>query len=137
MGRPKTKLSRSAIAEGYVGTLDAAAILRVSVSTVQKMVKAGTLKAWRTQGGHRRVSLGVSAIGRVGATHAQNAKTLDAYYHAIHEGRFATVRGLQLDADDLLRRKVIMDLMCRGRLDVAEVQAEFGVDVTSAFSAEL
>jgi oxygen-independent coproporphyrinogen-3 oxidase len=83
------------------------------------------------------LGLGVSAIGRVGATHAQNAKTLDAYYHAINEGRFATVRGLELDADDLLRRKLIMDLMCRGRLDVAEVQAEFGVDVTSAFSAEL
>jgi oxygen-independent coproporphyrinogen-3 oxidase len=83
------------------------------------------------------LGLGVSAIGRIGATHAQNAKTLDAYYGAINAGRFATVRGLELDADDLLRRKIIMDLMCRGRLDFAEVQAEFGIDVPSAFSAEL
>jgi oxygen-independent coproporphyrinogen-3 oxidase len=83
------------------------------------------------------LGLGVSAIGRVGATHAQNAKTLDAYYHAVNEGRFATVRGLALDDDDLLRRKIIMDLMCRGRLDFAEVQAEFGIDVRSAFGAEL
>ena len=83
------------------------------------------------------LGLGVSAIGRVGATHAQNAKTLDAYYNAIHAGRFATVRGLELDADDLLRRKIIMDLMCRGRLEFAEVQAEFGVDVRSRFGPEL
>jgi oxygen-independent coproporphyrinogen-3 oxidase len=83
------------------------------------------------------LGLGVSAIGRVGATHAQNAKTLDAYYHAINEGRFATVRGLELDADDLLRRKIIMDLMCRGRFDFAEVQAEFGVDVPQHFAEEL
>jgi oxygen-independent coproporphyrinogen III oxidase len=83
------------------------------------------------------LGLGVSAIGRIGATHAQNAKTLDAYYHAVNHGRFATVRGLALDADDLLRRKIIMDLMCRGRLDFAEVQAEFGIDVPVVFSTEL
>ncbi len=83
------------------------------------------------------LGLGVSAIGRVGVTHAQNAKTLDAYYGAINAGRFATVRGLELDADDLLRRKIIMDLMCRGRLDFAEVQAEFGIDVALVFADEL
>jgi oxygen-independent coproporphyrinogen-3 oxidase len=83
------------------------------------------------------IGLGVSAIGRVGSTHAQNAKTLDAYYRAMDEGRFATVRGLSLGADDLLRRKLIMDLMCRGRVDFAEVQAEFGVHVPTFFAAEL
>ena len=83
------------------------------------------------------LGLGVSAIGRIGATHAQNAKTLDAYYHAIHQGRFATVRGLELDADDLLRRKIIMDLMCRGRFDFAEVRAEFGIEVPLFFADEL
>jgi oxygen-independent coproporphyrinogen-3 oxidase len=83
------------------------------------------------------LGLGVSAIGRVGATHAQNAKTLDAYYAAMRDGRFATVRGLALDADDLLRRAIVMGLMCRGRLDFAEIRAEFGVDVPAHFGAEL
>lgn len=83
------------------------------------------------------LGLGVSAIGRVGTTHAQNAKTLDAYYLAINAGHFATVRGIELDTDDLLRRKIIMDLMCRGRLDFSEVRAECGVDVHVYFAAEL
>lgn len=83
------------------------------------------------------LGLGVSAIGRVGATHAQNAKTLDAYYGAIRERRFATVRGLALDTDDLLRRSIVMGLMCRGRLDFAEIRAEFGIDVPADFGAEL
>jgi oxygen-independent coproporphyrinogen III oxidase len=30
-----------------------------------------------------------------------------------------------------------MDLMCRGRLDFAEVQAEFGIDVPLRFADEL
>lgn len=83
------------------------------------------------------LGLGVSAIGRVGATHAQNAKTLDGYYHAINAGRFATVRGLALDADDLLRRQIVMDLMCRGRVDFAAIASEFGVDMAEHFAPQL
>ena len=55
----------------------------------------------------------------------------------MNEGRFATVRGLELNADDLLRRKIIMDLMCRGRLDFADVRAEFGIDVPRCLANEL
>jgi oxygen-independent coproporphyrinogen-3 oxidase len=83
------------------------------------------------------IGLGVSSIGRVGAVYAQNAKTLEAYEQAIVAGRFATVRGLELDEDDVLRRSLIMDLMCRGRLDFAAVRTEFGVDVPTRFAAEL
>ena len=83
------------------------------------------------------LGLGVSAIGRVGATHAQNAKTLDAYYGAINAGRFATVRGLALDADDLLRREIVMGLMCRGRVDFAAIRSEFGVDMPTQFAPQL
>ncbi|WP_051242990.1 helix-turn-helix domain-containing protein [Azohydromonas australica] len=38
-----------------VGTKEAAELLHVSVATVQKMVERGDLKAWRTEGGHRRI----------------------------------------------------------------------------------
>jgi oxygen-independent coproporphyrinogen III oxidase len=74
------------------------------------------------------IGLGVSSIGRIGPTFAQNAKTLEAYTAAIEADRFATERGLALDADDLLRQRVVMDLMCRGRLDWAEIGRAFGVD---------
>lgn len=40
-------------------------MLGVSVSTIQKMVESGKLRAWRTQGGHRRiVEADVRALGR-------------------------------------------------------------------------
>ena len=42
--------------EAFVGTKEAAAMLGVSVSTIQKMVESGKLRAWRTQGGHRRIA---------------------------------------------------------------------------------
>jgi excisionase family DNA binding protein len=40
-----------------VGTKQAAAMLGLSVSTVQKLVASGVLEAWRTGGGHRRILL--------------------------------------------------------------------------------
>ncbi len=83
------------------------------------------------------IGLGVSAIGGVGATLAQNAKTLDGYYGALQAGRLATERGRALDSDDLLRRAIVMGLMCRGRLDFAQIEAEFGVVVPAHFGAEL
>lgn len=57
MARPKSRAFEiRSSQEAFVGTKEAAAMLGVSVSTIQKMVEAGKLRAWRTQGGHRRIA---------------------------------------------------------------------------------
>lgn len=38
-------------------TQQAARLLKLSVTTVQHLVEAGTIKAWKTKGGHRRIPL--------------------------------------------------------------------------------
>ena len=43
--------------DGYCGTSYAAKLLGMSVGTVQGLVEKNELKAWKTQGGHRRISL--------------------------------------------------------------------------------
>jgi oxygen-independent coproporphyrinogen-3 oxidase len=83
------------------------------------------------------VALGVSAIGRVGATHSQNAKTLDEYYDALRQGQLPTVRGLALNRDDLVRRAVIMALMCQGRLDFESIELAHLISVPVYFRREL
>ncbi len=82
------------------------------------------------------ISLGVSAIGRVGATYSQNAKTLAEYHDALAQGEFPIVRGLALTRDDLLRRTVIMALMCQGRVDYESVELAHLVKVREVFAAE-
>lgn len=57
MPRKAINVPRLAEPEPFVGTKEAALILGVSISTVQKMVDAGTIRAWRTDGGHRRLAL--------------------------------------------------------------------------------
>ena len=83
------------------------------------------------------VALGVSAIGRIGATYSQNAKTLPEYYDAIRRSQFPVVRGLALTRDDLLRRAVIMALMCQGRLEFESIELAHLIKVPEYFRAEL
>ena len=83
------------------------------------------------------IGLGVSAIGRVGATYSQNAKTLDEYYDFLNQGRLPVVRGLALTRDDLVRRAVIMALMCQGELLFEPMEQAWLIDFRNYFSAEL
>ncbi|MFZ2648813.1 MAG: oxygen-independent coproporphyrinogen III oxidase [Burkholderiaceae bacterium] len=83
------------------------------------------------------IALGVSAIGKIGPTFSQNVKTLGPYYDALNQGQLPIERGLALNRDDLLRRDVIMALMCQGRVDFATIEAVHGVLMQEAFAAEL
>jgi len=83
------------------------------------------------------IALGVSAIGRIGATYSQNAKTLEEYYDALDQGRLPIVRGLALNRDDVLRRSVIMALMCQGHVDFESVGLAHLIDFPRYFAREL
>ncbi|MFM2111931.1 MAG: oxygen-independent coproporphyrinogen oxidase [Pseudomonadota bacterium] len=83
------------------------------------------------------VGLGVSAISKVGATYSQNAKTLDEYYDLLEHGSLPVVRGLALSRDDLLRRAVIMALMCQGGLVFESVNLAWLIDFKTYFRNEL
>jgi oxygen-independent coproporphyrinogen-3 oxidase len=83
------------------------------------------------------IALGVSSIGRIGATYSQNAKTLEEYYDALDNGRFPVVRGLALSRDDLVRRAVIMALMCQGQLLFESINLSYLIDFSAYFAKEL
>ena len=83
------------------------------------------------------LALGVSAIGRIGATYSQNAKTLDEYCDLIDQGQIPVVRGLALSRDDLIRRAIIMALMCQGSLAVESIEQAWLIDFRHYFAPEL
>jgi oxygen-independent coproporphyrinogen III oxidase len=83
------------------------------------------------------IGLGVSAIGRMGATYSQNAKTLEEYYDAVRQGQLPVVRGLTLSRDDLVRRAVVMALMCQGRVSFESIELAHLIKMREYFKAEL
>lgn len=83
------------------------------------------------------IGLGVSAIGNVGASYSQNAKTLQEYEDALDQGQLPIVRGLAVTRDDLLRRAVIMALMCQGALSYESIELAHLIDFKTYFAKEL
>ena len=83
------------------------------------------------------LGFGVTSIGMVGPTYAQNARTLEEYYDRIDRGELAVFRGLALSRDDLLRRDVITRLICHFTLDFASVNARWEIDFRQYFDSEL
>jgi oxygen-independent coproporphyrinogen-3 oxidase len=83
------------------------------------------------------IALGVSAIGNVGVTYSQNAKSLSEYYDHLNQGRLPVVRGVALSRDDLVRRAVIMALMCQGQLQFESIEQAYLIEFHSYFAREL
>lgn len=83
------------------------------------------------------VGLGPSAISRIGPTYAQNERALADWHDAVSNGRLATARGIALTRDDLVRRAVILALMCQGRVEFEAIELAHLVDFRAAFAAEL
>ncbi|MEO7009621.1 MAG: oxygen-independent coproporphyrinogen III oxidase, partial [Caldimonas sp.] len=83
------------------------------------------------------IGLGVSAIGKVGATYSQNAKELPDYYDSLSAGELPIARGLALSRNDLVRRAIIMALMCQGRLDFESIELAHLIDFRRMFAPEL
>ena len=142
---PETKLEllqaarEGLIAGGYLDIgMDHFALPEDELATAQR---DGRL--WRNFMGYTTVrapdmiGLGVSSIGSVGRTFAQNEKKLTRYYQALDAGRLPVERGYALSEDDAVRQHVIRTWMCHFRIDAREVEERFGVDFAGYFANEL
>lgn len=82
------------------------------------------------------IAIGVSSIGKIGNAYVQNERDIDAYYAAIDAGRLPVMRGYRLNSDDLLRRDIIQDLMCRFALEFETYERAFGISFADYFREE-
>lgn len=96
-----------------------------------------SFEGYSTQPDCDLIGLGVSSMGRIGATYSQNAKTLEDYYDGLDQGCFPVARGLALSRDDLLRRAVIMSLLCQGEVLFESIELAYLVNFKNYFAAEV
>lgn len=71
------------------------------------------------------VAMGITAIGQVGNCYTQNVRDIDTYYESLRAGRLPVCRGVLLDDDDRLRRRVIGSLICHGFVDKQAIAQDF------------
>ncbi|WP_428771941.1 oxygen-independent coproporphyrinogen III oxidase [Vibrio sp.] len=94
-------------------------------------------QGYTTQGECDLVGFGVSSISMVGDAYAQNQKELKKYYAQVNEQRHALWKGIQLDADDLLRREVIKQLICNFKLNKRQIENQFALTFDHYFKTDL
>ena len=82
------------------------------------------------------IAMGITAIGRIGDNYSQNTRELEQYEARLANNEIPVFRGLELEPDDLLRKEVINQIMCYFRLDIAKLEAKWGVDFNTYFEKE-
>jgi len=94
-------------------------------------------QGYSTRAGADLYAFGMSAISQFDRIYAQNYKELKSYYARIAADRPATALGYRLTDDDVVRRHVIMRLMCDMELTKADVEGQFGLRFDEYFAEAL
>jgi oxygen-independent coproporphyrinogen-3 oxidase len=92
-------------------------------------------QGYSTLAGADIYSFGMSSISQIDAHYRQNEKTLPEYYKAVDSGRLPISRAVRLNRDDIIRRTVIMRLMCDLELDFDQIGRELEIDFRDYFAS--
>ena len=94
-------------------------------------------QGYTTKGGADLIGIGLTSIGEGEDYYVQNFKDMKKYEEAIDSGKLPVERGIKLDADDILRNHVIMELMSNFKLDIGRVEEKFGINFKKYFEDDL
>lgn len=64
------------------------------------------------------IGLGVSSISDAWSAFGQNVKVVEEYHQMINDGKLPVFKGHLLNDEDLVIRQYILDMMCRGRVEL-------------------
>lgn len=83
------------------------------------------------------LAFGVSSIGFIGDAYYQNQKDITQYYACLDKNELPILRGVVLTRDDIIRKCIIQQVMCKFGLDFRQIEELFGISFASYFIEEL
>jgi len=106
-----------------------------------KALESGELhrnfQGYTTKGGADLIGIGVTSIGETDDAYIQNYKDLKNYEKAIDEGRLPTFRGIILNEEDKIRKRIIMEMMANFSFDIKRFENETGINFFEKFEEEI
>jgi oxygen-independent coproporphyrinogen-3 oxidase len=82
------------------------------------------------------VSFGLTSISMLHDVYTQNYKGLKDYYRAIDQQQLPIEKGVRLHRDDIIRRDLIMELMCHFRLSKPMIEQKYSLEFDQYFHLE-
>jgi len=94
-------------------------------------------QGYTTHEEYELIGVGVSSIGSINGHYHQNVRDTDSYYSALNKNELPSWRGVKVNDDDVLRKRVIFDLICHFQLDMNKVERDFDINFEQYFAQEL
>lgn len=94
-------------------------------------------QGYTTRAGASLYGFGMSSISQTDGSFRQNHKNLEEYAGVLARNELPVERGFLLSNDDRHCRALIMAIMCRSRVDFAELSRRLGFDVHQAYAPEI
>jgi oxygen-independent coproporphyrinogen-3 oxidase len=94
-------------------------------------------QGYTTHGNCDLIGFGVSSISQISDRYLQNSPDIKVYEDAIENNRFPVVKLIETDKDDLIRRQVIMELLCHDQMIFSELDEAFDINSRAYFADEL
>ncbi len=91
-------------------------------------------QGYSTNAGTDLYAMGITSISQLGRVYAQNVKTEKEYFTALDNGSIPTMKGYYMSDDDILRKDVIMKIMCDFELDFESVEKKYKIDFDTYFA---
>lgn len=132
--------SRTLASHGYVPIgLDHFALPEDDLATLQRNGRLRrNFQGYTTDEADGLIGFGASAIGKLPQGFIQNAVDISGYNRTIESGTLATVKGVAVSSDDVLRAEIIERLMCDLGVDLDTLPAsKTSDDLDTSFAHEL
>ncbi len=94
-------------------------------------------QGYSTQAGTDLYALGITSISQFGNIYSQNIKTEQEYFDKVDAGVLPLAKGYLMSEDDVLRRDVIMSLMCDFELQFKTFENKYEINFKNYFSKNL
>jgi len=91
-------------------------------------------QGYSTNSGTDLYAMGITSISQFGNVYSQNYKTEKEYFEALNEGIFPIMKGYTMNEDDIIRKEVIMKIMCDFELDFARIENKFNINFEEYFA---
>ena len=94
-------------------------------------------QGYTTHGNCDLIGFGVSSISQISDHYLQNSPDIKVYEDAIKNRQLPVAKLIETDKDDLVRRQVIMELLCHDQMIFSELDEAFEIDSREYFANEL
>lgn len=109
--------------------------------SLSQALRSGSLQrnfqGYSTHAELEMIAFGMSAISQNDQLFYQNGKDLNQYFDLLDEGVLPVVNVLRLTGEDLIRKKIIMQIMCSGEMNYETFAQETGIHFPEKFAGQM